>query len=315
MDKLATKSPWIHGRQFAKVLKRLHCIPHPLARMAKLRTLLVLGRVSNVPTVWSNCIAGWMLSGGGSTERLALLCLAATCLYIGGMYLNDAFDTEFDQQHRPERPIPSRAIRAQTVWIWGFSWLLVGLGCCFVFGKFTVVLALLLISTILLYDAIHKIIAFSPVLMAMCRLLLVLIAASTGDQGITGLSIWAAVVMASYIVGLSYLARTESTLVALRYWPCLFLAAPLVLALVVNQGEHQIRSTLTCVAVGFWLLRCLWFAFWSPQRNVGRAVAGLLAGIALIDGLSVWSGPPTDAWPFVGLFLLALLFQRFVPAT
>ena len=33
--------------------------------MAKLRTLLVLGRVSNLPTVWSNCFAGWLLAGGG----------------------------------------------------------------------------------------------------------------------------------------------------------------------------------------------------------------------------------------------------------
>ena len=283
--------------------------------MAKLRTLLVLGRVSNVPTVWSNCIAGWMLSGGGPTERLALLCFAATCLYIGGMYLNDAFDTEFDQQHRPERPIPSRAIRAQAVWIWGFSWLLTGLGCCFAFGPATVIFALLLIGAILIYDAIHKIFAFSPVLMAICRLLLVLLAASTGEKGITGPSIWASVVMASYIVGLSYLARTESTLVSLRYWPCVFLAAPIVLALIVNQGEHQLRSTLASVAIGLWILRCLWSAYWSPQRNVGRAVSGLLAGIALIDGLSIWDGSRADAGLFVGLFLLALLFQRFVPAT
>jgi hypothetical protein len=32
----------------------------------KLRTLLVLGRVSNLPTVWSNCLAGWWLGGGGN---------------------------------------------------------------------------------------------------------------------------------------------------------------------------------------------------------------------------------------------------------
>ena len=33
--------------------------------------LLVLGRASNLPTVWSNCFAGWFLGGGGeSTRRL-----------------------------------------------------------------------------------------------------------------------------------------------------------------------------------------------------------------------------------------------------
>ena len=25
----------------------------------------MLGRVSNVPTVWTNCLAGWLLAGGG----------------------------------------------------------------------------------------------------------------------------------------------------------------------------------------------------------------------------------------------------------
>src|SRR4029434_3657129 len=112
--------------------------------MPKLRTLLILGRVSNLPTVWSNCLAGWWLSGAGTAKDFALLCLGATCLYLGGMYLNDAFDAQFDQQHRPERPIPSGAIRVETVWGWGFAWMGVGLACLFLFGKVTVILALLL---------------------------------------------------------------------------------------------------------------------------------------------------------------------------
>src|SRR5436305_13855035 len=89
----------------------------------RLRTLLVLGRASNLPTVWSNCLAGWILGHGGPLGRLAALCLGSTLLYMGGMYLNDAFDAEFDQQHRQERPIPSGAIRASFVWALGLCWL------------------------------------------------------------------------------------------------------------------------------------------------------------------------------------------------
>src|SRR3954468_4225694 len=84
-----------------------------------LRTLLVLGRASNVPTVWSNCLAGWLISGGGSVGALLLLCAGATALYIGGMYLNDAFDVEFDRLNRNERPIPSGAISVGDVWGYG----------------------------------------------------------------------------------------------------------------------------------------------------------------------------------------------------
>src|SRR5438046_8242023 len=87
------------------------------------RTLLILGRASNLPTVWSNCLAGWLLGGGGQIGNFMVLCASCTFLYLGGMYLNDAFDAQFDHQHRPERPIPSGGIRAGTVWICGFAWL------------------------------------------------------------------------------------------------------------------------------------------------------------------------------------------------
>lgn len=280
-----------------------------------LRALLLLGRVSNVPTVWSNCLAGWLLSGGGSGGRFALLGISATCLYIGGMFLNDAFDAQFDQQHRPERPIPSGAISLSAVWIWGAAWLLLGLTGLAQLSHATLVIAVLLVLAILLYDAVHKLLAFSPVLMAVCRLLLILLAASAGRHGITGLSLWSGLVMASYIIGLSYLARRESLPATLRYWPCLALAAPLVLALIVNRGEHQLRAVLLSALLTLWILNCLRFTLWSPQRNVGRTVSGLLAAIPVIDLLSVWDGSPVVAVTFLSLFGLALLFQRFVPAT
>ena len=231
------------------------------------------------------------------------------------MYLNDAFDAEFDSQHRPERPIPSGAITREWVWALGVAWLAIGTGAAVPLGRTTVLCGLLLVGAILVYDGVHKLFAFSPVLMALCRLLLILAAASTGRDGITGLALWSGLVMACYIIGLSYLARQESTLVALRYWPCIFLAAPLVLALVVNRGEHQLRTTLLCGAVILWTLRTLRFALWSPQRNIGRSVSGLLAAIPLIDLLAVWDGTPAVGAIFIGLFLTALLFQRFVPAT
>jgi len=284
--------------------------------LRKLRTLLILGRASNLPTVWSNCLAGWLLGGGGELGRLALLCMGATLVYLAGMYLNDAFDAQFDQQHRPERPIPSGAIRVEAVWMWGLGLLLAGfVGLCLL-GRTTAFLAALLVISILIYDAIHKIFTFSPILMALCRFFLVVAAASSSIDGVTGLSIWSALALATYIVGVSYLARKESTRAAVGYWPCIFLAAPVVLAMVVNQGDFRRQGFVLSGIFLLWVLGSLRHVFRSPQPNIGLSVSALLAGIVLVDLLAVGGGSnPLAILVFLWLFFLALLFQRFIPAT
>ena len=280
-----------------------------------LRTLLILGRASNLPTVWSNCLAGWLLGGGGDPRRLALLCLGATLVYLAGMYLNDAFDAQFDQQHRPERPIPRGAIRVEAVWMWGLGLLLLGfIGLCLL-GRTTGFLAALLVISILIYDAIHKIFTFSPVLMASCRFFLVVAAASSSTEGVVGLSIWSALVLAAYIVGVSYLARKESTRARVRAWPCIFLAAPIVLGLIVNQAGFKRQGLVLSAIFLIWIIASLRHAFWSPQPNVGLSVSALLAGIVLVDLLAVGGDNPLITIVFLLLFGLALLFQRFIPAT
>ena len=77
----------------------------------------------------------------------------------------------------------------------------------------------------------------------------------------------------------------------------------------------MLRSAIVSAAITLWIVRCLRFTLWSPQRNIGRTVSGLLAGIPLIDLLAVWTGAPEIGCVFVGCFVLALLFQRFIPAT
>jgi 4-hydroxybenzoate polyprenyltransferase len=171
-----------------------------------------------------------------------------------------------------------------------------------------------LVSAIVLYDAIHKVITFSPLLIAFCRFLLYLAAASSARQGITGLTLWSALALAADVVGLSYLARRESVPQAVRYWPCSLLAAPVVLALLANGGPYWNRAVLLAVILGTWVIRCLGHAFSSNTRNVGRAVSGLLAGIVLVDLLAVAGGTPFVGFLFLVFFGAALLLQRVVPA-
>jgi len=94
------------------------------------------------------------------------------------------------------------------------------------------------------------------------------------------------------------------------------LAAPIVLALIVNHGElFRARGILISAILTLWVLRCLRPAYWLPQRNIGRAVAGLLAGIVLVDYLAIGGSTVGIGLIFAGLFVLALALQRFIPAT
>lgn len=293
--------------------------PYILAglQMPSLRTLLVLGRTSNLPTVWSNCLAGWWLGGAGreNLHKLYGLLIGATLVYLGGMYLNDAFDANFDAQYRRERPIPSGAIAAGTVWRFGFGLLILGLIALFTVGLITGLLGTVLVLCILIYDMIHKIFVLSPILMAMCRFLLYLTAASAAAWGVSGGAIWCGLALGCYIVGLSFLARKEVTRNEPPLWPCLLLIIPVVLALIMNVDGYRQNAVLLSAVLVLWVSRSLRFAYRPAERNIGRSVSGLLAGIVLVDLLACEDVPHPFAAVFLGLFLLALLFQRFVPAT
>lgn len=283
-------------------------------RSIQFRTLLVLGRASNLPTVWSNVLAAWWLSGGTPNLRLLTLLVGASLAYIGGMYLNDAFDAEFDHQFRRERPIPSGAVSEAFVWRAGGGMLALGTSMLALGGILPAMFALLLSGSVLLYDWIHKQVTFSPVLMAACRFFLFLAVAASGPFGVTGTALWTAIALAGWIVGLSYVAKRESRRGPIAWWPLVALSLPWILAALLNDGPWLPRSLAGSIVLGLWTAWCLRHTFGNGPRNIGRTVSGLLAGICLTDLLAVVPDPGL-ALTFLALFGLSLLGQRFVPAT
>jgi 4-hydroxybenzoate polyprenyltransferase len=279
--------------------------------------MLVLARASNLPTVWSNCLAGWWLGGGRHFARLSpFLFAGVTFLYLGGMFLNDAFDVEFDRQYRKERPIPSGAWSLTAVWRCGLVWLALGSLCLLQLGTGTGALGLALLVCILVYDATHKLITLSPVLMGLCRFLVYIVAASTGAEGITGWAVWCGIALASYVTGLSFLARRESARGPIQNWPLILLGIPIVLALIMNANANcREAALLLSVVLVLWCIRSLRPMFSSVGRDIGRTVSGLLAGIVFVDLLAVADAPHAISLVFLLLFILAVLFQRFAPAT
>lgn len=282
-----------------------------------LRTLLVLGRVSNLPTVWSNCLAGWWLGGGGNFWKLTFLLLGVSVLYSGGMFLNDAFDEEFDRQRRQERPIPAGKISARLVWRFGFGQLAFGILLLFFCGKVAGVAAIFLALFILLYDFTHKFFTASPWLMGACRFWVYVIAGAAGADGLNGFPIFCGVALALYVVGLSYVAHRESVRGAVPFWPLLLLAAPILLALAMNLGEFRASAVWISIVLALWIVRCLRPVFIGSATNIGLLVANLLAGIVFVDWLAVAPviSPATSAIVFLALFGLTKWLQKFVPAT
>jgi UbiA prenyltransferase family len=282
----------------------------------RLRALLVLGRVSNLPTVWSNCLAGWWLGGGGNWGKLTLLFFGVSALYTGGMFLNDAFDEDFDRQRRASRPIPSGAISSEMVWILGWAWLAMGILFLIFCGETSGVLAVILAVCILIYDATHKVFTASPWLMGLCRFWVYVIAGSTGVWGVNGWPIWCGLAMGIYVVGLSYVARRESLHEPLPYWPLVLLAAPLVLAFLMDAGMARKPEWYLSLLLVLWIAKCVRTIFLGGEMNVGRIVSGLLAGIIFVDWLAVAPECPRVLnFTFLMLFGATQLLQRFVPAT
>jgi len=282
----------------------------------RFRALLALSRVSHLPTVWSNCLAGWWLGGQGNQGKLPLLFLGVSALYTGGAFLNDAFDADSDRLRGMDRPIPSGAITVAAVWRWGLGWLVVAMVCLVAVSKITGVIALLLILCIIIYDATHKAVTASPWLLGVCRFWVYVLAGSAGAAGVNGEPVWCGVALAFYVAGLGYLAQHESSRGRPPRWPLALLAAPVVFAMLINAAEYRIPALWLSLVLVLWVALRARTIFQAAETNVGHIVSGLFAGIVFVDWLAVAPFCPHGlSIAFLTLFGATLALERLVPTS
>jgi 4-hydroxybenzoate polyprenyltransferase len=196
------------------------------------RAYLLLARVSNVPTVWSNVLAGIVVAGvEPDTGMYVHMAGAVTAFYIGGMFLNDAFDAEFDARQRPERPIPAGDVTRGEAFAVGSALLATAL-LWLPRQRATLLLGLVLTAAIVFYDYRHKGVLLAPVVMGVCRGLVYCIAASA-VAAVSVAVLLAAAVMTVYVVSLTVIARSAG---AHARWlvPVLIAAISLVDAAVIS---------------------------------------------------------------------------------
>ncbi len=286
-------------------------------QMPSLSTLLRLGRISNVPTVWTNVLAGSVIAGGGQhPDQIALILIAMTAFYVGGMYLNDFFDRAIDARDRPGRPIHAGEIRAVTVsWI-GFCLLAAGIVLMIPFGLVPMIWGALLAAVIVLYDVWHKGNALSPIVMGLCRALVyigtaVAVTGSTSHATIVG-----AVALASHVAGITYAAKRESLDRMENLWPLALLAVPLFVALpAVFSGWIVIVAFLLLLAADALAIQLL--VRRPAPGAVPLSVSGLIAAICLVDALAIalaGGGLLPVAICMLG-YPLTRLFQKSIPGT
>lgn len=182
-----------------------------MARRSKARSYLLLSRVSNLPTVWTNVLSAYVCAAA-AFDSLPVAILALTLFYTAGMFLNDVCDVPFDRAARSDRPIPSgdvgrfEALAATIVLFAGAELFLMQLP----HARNAMIWGAGLIAAITVYDLSHKGKWYGPVVMGLCRALVYVVAAS-GAAGIVATPVWiAAAIMWLYVIALTWVAKAAN---------------------------------------------------------------------------------------------------------
>jgi len=286
-------------------------------RAPGLNTLLRLGRISNIPTVWTNVVAGTAIAGSVfRVPDLLLIGAAMSAFYLGGMYLNDFFDREIDARERPGRPIHAGEISARTVAVIGFGLLATGAALLAPFGLAAVGWGMLLAAAIVLYDLWHKGNTFGPVIMGLCRALVYLGTGAAISGGISTALVIGACALACHVVGLTYAAKQENLNQIGRLWPLAILSVPMLMALPALTRNWMVVAAFLLLAIADAVAVRLLARRATPDA-VPRAVSGLIAAICLVDALAValaGGSVPLVIACMLG-YPLTRLFQKSIPGT
>jgi 4-hydroxybenzoate polyprenyltransferase len=278
-------------------------------------TLLRLGRISNLPTVWTNVIAGSVIAGGAGADQLALLLSAMTAFYVGGMYLNDFFDRAVDARDRPGRPIDAGEISAAAVSAIGFGLLAAGVAVMIPLGAAAALCGAVLAATIVLYDVWHKGNTLSPIVMGLCRALVYCGACVAITGRLSTAALIGAVALAFHVAGITYAAKQEGLNRVGNLWPLLMLAMPLLAAL------PFVTAWLVPVALALLMAadaRTIYLLVVKPvPQAVPLAVSELIAAICLVDAVATaWAGGTIATVALCALgYPLTRFFQKIIPGT
>jgi 4-hydroxybenzoate polyprenyltransferase len=269
----------------------------------------------------------------GQFLAFLLLVLASSCLYCAGMVWNDYFDFAQDLKERPFRPLPSYRVAKATAVRLGSGLMAAGVGFAVLAGFWgdsegwrfgAALIAFQLVAAIFLYDAWWKRTFLGPLGMGLCRFYNVLLGLSIAKEGIPGWGFVLALIVGTYIVGVTWFARKEARVsrqLELMAGALVMVAAlPLALFLPVlgtqfgraDNGSPQpfalsglghVLFPYLLVAFGFYVGIPAATALRNPMpRQVQMAVKRAILGLVILDAVLATSLAGT-----AGLLILLLL--------
>ncbi|WP_415628975.1 UbiA family prenyltransferase [Pseudomonas mosselii] len=289
-----------------------------------MKTWMTVGRVSNLPTVWTNTLAAALLASSAgalappSSLVWILLLTMLSLLYLAGMLLNDLLDADWDQQHHNPRPITLGLVSRRQVRL--ATWLALLLAAAAALGlsrlieqpHWLLASVTLLVGCILGYNLLHKKYAHSVWLMGACRSALYLTAAAS--LAMPTQPIWlCALLLGVYISGLTYLARQEHLNQLLSRLPLVLMLSPLALA---GYADTLWFWPVLLLWLG-WLGWHYWLHLADPRRRQVRAFIGAgLAALPLFDALVLAvADQPLGSLLCVLVFFLLPHLQRWIKPT
>jgi UbiA prenyltransferase family len=277
-------------------------------------TLLRLGRMSNLPTVWTNVMAGSVIAGGARPNQLVLTIAAMTAFYVGGVHFNDFCDRVVDARDRPGRPIDLGEIHPGTVCAIGFGLLAAGVVFMVPSGLAATLCGLLLAATVVLYDVWHKGNPLSPLVMGLCRAGLHRSLRCCDRQRVKG-GADRRLRLGESCRGPDLRRQAESLDRIGNLWPLLMLAVPLLVALPALTGWLVAVCLVLLLAADTFATRLL---VRKPVPGAAPlAVSGLIAAICLVDAIAIASAGGGMVVVIVCTlgYPLTRLLQKIVPGT
>ncbi len=305
-------------------------------RQGNLYALLSTARVANIPSVvsniWLGVAVGLIYGNAMFSDSFWLpstfLPMAGMFLYVGGNFLNDWMDRDWDKIHRPERGLPRGLFPSHLYLTLAIAMILGGIGLAALVHWRSASIAVVIGFFIVIYTICHKRSSWAVIPMGLCRALLPVMSFFAFYPYVNG--IWPmACALLCYIVGLSLSARYESMLEPPKLTGLIARLLLLTTAVLVAWGNKQMLVDQTHVIVGVipylaWTSFCLRYR----RKPLPRLVSGLLAGIPLVDWMAllpvamtmiISSGASPIAIGCIIIsplaFIFALFLQRLAPAT